>query len=225
MNISKILVIDASSAGAFAQAMVGCVVKEDAYYRIVSCERESGKRAAENVCVVMRRALQKAGWDKDSPPQLIGVIIGPGSFTGLRASCAAAQGYGFALGIKTLGLLKSDVLKRALNEQILNLEQQGKKLDQWGVFSQARKGHVFIETEDGVQQFSMKDDTFDHQKNWLLAGELRREFAQFGFVSDIEYPTPQQIAQAAYESVCTPSTARSPFPYYVEPPRVSLSKK
>lgn len=57
----------------------------------------------------LRRLLAEAGWGTDAL-QVVGVVHGPGSFTGVRVGLAAAKGLCEALGAKLIAVSRLEVL-------------------------------------------------------------------------------------------------------------------
>ena len=68
-----------------------------------------GKGHAERLMAVIDEALLEAGRSLDDIER-IAVVIGPGSFTGIRVGVAAARGLALALGIEAVGVTTLEVL-------------------------------------------------------------------------------------------------------------------
>ena len=68
------------------------------------------------------------------------MVVGPGSFTGLRAGISVAAGIGLGLGIPVVGVSVAEALRDALPEL------DGRSL--WTAI-EARRTRVFIDTGDG----------------------------------------------------------------------------
>lgn len=62
-----------------------------------------------NAFGMINRALTQAGWDREQIEQ-IAVGLGPGSFTGIRAAIAIAQGWNLARQIKLQGVNSAEAL-------------------------------------------------------------------------------------------------------------------
>ncbi|TNM66299.1 tRNA (adenosine(37)-N6)-threonylcarbamoyltransferase complex dimerization subunit type 1 TsaB [Aliirhizobium smilacinae] len=70
---------------------------------------EIGKGHAERLMAVIDQALDEAGVDLKSVGK-IAVMIGPGSFTGIRVGVAAARGLALSLGIECVGVSTLETL-------------------------------------------------------------------------------------------------------------------
>ncbi len=79
-------------------------------------------------------------------PELIAVVVGPGSFTGLRAGISVAAGVGLGFGVKVVGVSVTEALAAGigdLDERVL-----------W-VATEARRGRVFIDAGAGAVGFGL----------------------------------------------------------------------
>lgn len=115
--ISRILVLDGSAAGDAACGLAACVsVESEGAYALIAQQKAAGKQAAEGIGLLAGQALAQAGWQAGAPlqPQLVAVVVGPGSFTGLRASCATAAGYALGLGVPVVGVTRGEALRSVL---------------------------------------------------------------------------------------------------------------
>lgn len=70
---------------------------------------EIGKGHAERLMAVIDQALDEAGIDLKAVGK-IAVVIGPGSFTGIRVGVAAARGLALSLGIECVGVSTLETL-------------------------------------------------------------------------------------------------------------------
>lgn len=68
-----------------------------------------GVLASQQLIGICRQLLSQAELSL-SELDAIAVGVGPGAFTGLRAACAAGQGFAFAAGVPLLGLSSLDIL-------------------------------------------------------------------------------------------------------------------
>jgi tRNA threonylcarbamoyl adenosine modification protein YeaZ len=81
-------------------------------------------------------------------PDVVAVVVGPGSFTGLRAGIAVAQGVALGLGIPVVGVTVSEALREALPQL------GGRSL--W-VASHARPGRIFLDRDGVVEAVALAD--------------------------------------------------------------------
>jgi tRNA threonylcarbamoyladenosine biosynthesis protein TsaB len=96
-------------------AGVDCSVAlyDSAAGRLLSCVSEAiGKGHAERLMAIIDAALAKAGVKLQAIDR-IAVVIGPGSFTGIRVGVAAARGLALALGRESVGVTTLEVLARS----------------------------------------------------------------------------------------------------------------
>lgn len=100
-----------------------------------------GQGAAVGLPAALDAALDEAGWTARSL-DLIAVLVGPGSFTGLRASLALAHGLALGGGADLVGATVGEAMAPALRDTAAGALV-------WCV-SQARRDRVFIETIDAT---------------------------------------------------------------------------
>ncbi len=98
-----------------------------------------GQGAANGLAPLLDHGIRTLGW-RASSLDVIAVVVGPGSFTGLRASLALAHGLALGSGAAVVGVTVGEALAPALR----------KLADGDAVWcaSQARRGRVFIERPD-----------------------------------------------------------------------------
>jgi tRNA threonylcarbamoyladenosine biosynthesis protein TsaB len=80
---------------------------------LLAAERATGRGQAEAMVPLVGSVLAKAGCDWDDIG-LIGVTVGPGSFTGLRIGLATARALSLARGIPIAGVTTADLLAFSL---------------------------------------------------------------------------------------------------------------
>jgi len=90
-----------TSVGHISSALVGAGVFQE-------ITEEMARGQAERLMGVLDEVLTKAGRSYDQL-DAIGVGIGPGNFTGIRISVAAARGLAMALGIPAIGVSSFEV--------------------------------------------------------------------------------------------------------------------
>ena len=100
-----ILVIDTSAAQC-------SVVVHDGERLRASVNHEPGRALAERIVGYCADVLRDAGADWSAVTE-IAVVVGPGSFAGLRAGVAAARGFGVALGVPVQGITTLEAIARA----------------------------------------------------------------------------------------------------------------
>lgn len=101
----KTLAIEFSSA----ERSVALLEKNDAGKpKCVAQSSETGL-STTNTFGMIELALTKAGWEREEVEQ-IAVGLGPGSFTGVRAAIAIAQGWSLARDIKLQGVNSAEAL-------------------------------------------------------------------------------------------------------------------
>ena len=81
----------------------GSVALLDGQNVILTFEHETPNSHAERLLPLIDRLLGEAGWSKSSLDRL-GVGVGPGSFTGLRAGIALAEGLSLGLDLPLIGV-------------------------------------------------------------------------------------------------------------------------
>ena len=129
---------------AIASASGGCnaaIVQDGTVLAAAETGTERGlpERIAESVAAL----IAKAG-----TPDLVAVVVGPGSFTGLRAGIAVAQGVALGAGIPVVGVTVAEALAEA------SPDLDGRTL--W-VASQARPGRIFLERDGALQAVALAD--------------------------------------------------------------------
>jgi tRNA threonylcarbamoyl adenosine modification protein YeaZ len=76
--------------------------------RVAGRAAESGGRSTRAFGLI-DAALREAGWEREAI-ECIAVGLGPGSYTGIRAAIALAQGWQFARSVQALGIGSVDCL-------------------------------------------------------------------------------------------------------------------
>jgi tRNA threonylcarbamoyladenosine biosynthesis protein TsaB len=90
--------------------------------------------------VLVQSVLARSG-----TPDIVAVVIGPGSFTGLRAGISVATGIGLGFGVRVVGVSVTEALAAGLGDL------GGRVL--W-VATAARRGRVFIDAGSGPEGFA-----------------------------------------------------------------------
>jgi tRNA threonylcarbamoyl adenosine modification protein YeaZ len=219
--VSRFLVLDASPAGDAARGLAACLEQHDGALSLVSQCEEAGKQAAEGINLLAARALEEAGWlaPAGPAPDCVAVVIGPGSFTGLRASCAVAAGYALGVGAELVGVSRAEALAPALDAELTRHEG----LAGWLLVTSARRGRVFVEDNQGGLRAISVADWQPPPGRWLVAGDAAEALTFDEPVrSAAGAPDPEQIARAALRRLAGELPPRQALPLYVDPPEAKL---
>ena len=204
MSLRRILTLDASSAPARV-----AVLDEES---VLAEQQAAGPHGvADALPALARDCLAEAGMaaaDLDA----VAVIVGPGSFTGLRASIALACGLGLAAGIPVHGVGLGEAFAGVAKDRPL-----------W-IAVTARRGRVFLEREGAVASFA-EDDLPRPEGPVAIAGERAEAVASLlaasghdVLLTTARQPHPAGIARAIrlrHEAGLPPRPA---VPLYVDPP-------
>lgn len=219
--MQRILVLDGSPAGDNACGVAACVANTGGQVQVLAIRQEAGKQAAEGISLLAAQVLQQAGWSRaqGTAPDLVAVVVGPGSFTGLRASCAAAAGYAVGVGCPVVGVTRAEALAPELDAV---LGSQAEPMAGWLVVTPARRGRVFVEDRNGARAVTIADWTAP-DGTWLVAGWSRAELAFPSAIScPVTHPDVEQIATAALRQLRGEQPLRAALPAYVDPPEAKL---
>jgi tRNA threonylcarbamoyladenosine biosynthesis protein TsaB len=221
----RILVLNGAPGGAGAAALLGCVAGvEGALHpvRMLDLPGRGGAEAMPGRCAAL---LAECGW-RSRDLDLIAAIVGPGSFTGLRATLALAHGLALGAGCALLGVTTGEALAPVLRAEA-------------GVgatvlcLSVARRGRIFVEQDHGAQGGTVRAEALDGfvlpPGRLLLAGDAAAETraALGGGRTDIalsrwSVPDGVMIARAALGHRASGRPARDVLPLYVDPPEAKL---
>ncbi|MCX5616584.1 tRNA (adenosine(37)-N6)-threonylcarbamoyltransferase complex dimerization subunit type 1 TsaB [Bombella sp. TMW 2.2559] len=75
----------------------------------------SGRGASERFAPAVQAMLARSGWDK--PPERVVAVVGPGSFTGLRASLSLAAGLVRGWNCQGIGVRLGDALRATMQRE------------------------------------------------------------------------------------------------------------
>ena len=183
-----------------------------------------GRGAATELPMLLDRALDRLGWPASSL-RLIAVVVGPGSFTGLRASLALA--HGLALGAEAAAVVGVSI-GEALGPALDGLAGGG---GVWCV-SHARRGRVFIEhpgEPDVRVEAAMLDGLPGVRGAMLVAGDAEQAVAEALLNrgdavrrAGLAAPSMVEIAAAALRRQAGALPPRPAQPLYVDPPEARL---
>ncbi|MDG6093583.1 tRNA (adenosine(37)-N6)-threonylcarbamoyltransferase complex dimerization subunit type 1 TsaB [Acetobacter sp. AN02] len=214
-----ILILDASSLTPHARAAM--LISQDQSLTTHIMREEAGHDGIAHLPQLAAACLEEI------TPDLIAVLTGPGSFTGLRTSCALAEGLALGTGCDVTGLSRGEALAEALHAQA-----QDNGLDGWICLSTARQGRWFIEgasLRDGplTPEASPAGTWEPPPGRWFIAGDadgndLTTRFPGRITLSGRTAPEPQEIARAALTKYDSGDRTRPVLPLYIDPPEAKL---
>jgi len=219
--VSRILVLNGASGS--IGAVFGLLDRSGDALRVVAEELAPGRGGAEQLPVLLDRHLQATGWGASSL-DVIAVVVGPGSFTGLRASLALAHGLALGGSARLVGVTVGEALGPALQA-----EADGQAV--WCV-SQARRDRVFIEWHDTNGWHvaaAMLAELPQSPASLLVGGDASASVADVlerrGVAAQrsVLAGTPvASIASAAAARLAGTLPPRAVQPLYVDPPEAKL---
>lgn len=148
----------------------------------------------------------------------IGVTVGPGSFTGLRAALALARGLGFAAAVPVHGISMSE----AFGAPFPTLHRP-----LWVALT-ARRGRLFLDRDGHVEAFDDADIPVP-DRPIALAGDKAAEVAALlaarghdVLLTDARFCSGVAIAAALRRRAANGQAPRPAAPLYVDPPEARL---
>lgn len=96
----------------------------------------AGRGASERFAPAVQAMLARSGWER--PPEMVVAVVGPGSFTGLRASLSLAAGLVRGWNCQGVGVRLGDALRVTM--------QRGDAT----ILCLARRGRVFVDPPGGT---------------------------------------------------------------------------
>jgi tRNA threonylcarbamoyladenosine biosynthesis protein TsaB len=209
----RILVLDS----ALARCSVALVVDNE----VTMARAEERKQGHEAVLPIMaREVMHDTGVGEEGSLDCIAVTVGPGSFTGIRAGIALAQGIGLAMGVPVIGV--------TVGEAIADAFPHLRDRELWSV-TDSRRGHVFLERGAEIVSLPL-EELPKPERNVAIAGtaasQVAARLAAAGvnvMLTDARFPQPRHIASIAarrHTGILAPRTAQ---PLYVDPPQAKVS--
>lgn len=225
MNDNKtILVINGASASDLAPNFLSVVtLSREGKYECVA-EKKSVERGGPERFPIYLQAFIQQGFIKPETIDLIAVIIGPGSFTGLRASIAFALGMQTGLACPVIALRRGEVLFPVL-------EKHYPSHLIWHVTS-ARRHRVFIESnqETKVKAYDINEIPWPTMQ-FVLAGEAvptlvpLLAMVKSWQIAEIQDADAIMIAKTAVAYQQADKITNTLYPLYIDPPKASLPAK
>ena len=199
--------------------------------KIISCDKSNEERAeSEMLLPMLHRLLKNEG---KSPSDIGGILmtIGPGSFTGLRISCAIGQAIKATLGIDafTIPAPLAISLNSGLSEGRLRVVQNAYKGEVYIADYSFSSGKPALETEIRISTPEGCLKTLD--KSQMLIGfgveKLRQQFTDFDWEGRIKpgsgHPEAAVMLEAFLEGTINPAPVETVLPFYIRPPEAELN--
>lgn len=206
-QFSRILAIASASGGAAAAFVADGAVL--AHARITETQGLPGR-----IAPMVAELLAQAG-----TPELVAAVVGPGSFTGLRAGIAVAQGVALGCGVPAVGVSVTEALAEALPAL------GGRSL--W-VALHARTGRIFLDQGAGPQSFGLREIPAASGRI-AVAGDASAEVAAAlaargvdVMLTSARLPQPRLVALLAQRRAAGELSPLAAAPLYVEPAEAKL---
>lgn len=203
----RILAIASSSGGAAAAIVQDGVV-------LAGETLAAARGLPEAIPLMVARLIEQAG-----APDLVAAVVGPGSFTGLRAGIAVAHGIALGAGIDLVGVSVAEALAEALPAL------GGRAL--W-VALDSRRGHCFLSRDGDVQSFAL-DAVPPASGRVALAGDAANQVAATlaargtdVMLTSARHPKPRLVAAVALRRARGDLPPLDAVPLYVDPPEAKL---
>lgn len=217
----RILALNGASGA--AGATLGLLSLQDDAPHVLAHVTAPGRDGSDRLPLLLAGQLQRLDWPPSSL-DVIAVIVGPGSFTGLRASLALAHGLALGSRAVLVGVTIAEALGPALTE-----EAAGDAI--WCV-SQARRDRVFVEqpgdagwTVSACMLALLPIPTGAVLLGGDAAASVGEILGRQGVsvrVSAQLAPSPRAIAAAALTQLRGIAAGRPVQPLYVDPPEAKL---
>jgi tRNA threonylcarbamoyl adenosine modification protein YeaZ len=204
----RILAI-ATASGPCAAALV------DGDTMLAQGRAPAGQGMAAQIPGMLTDVLTRGG-----PAEAVAVVVGPGSFTGLRAGISVATGLALAAGIPLVGVTVSEALADSLPHL------GGRVL--W-VATAARRGHVHIDIAGGLGSYAL--NTLPASAGRVaVAGDAANAVASVlaargadVMLTSARHAMPRHVAAMAERRLRGELPPCPPLPLYSEPPRVTAA--
>jgi tRNA threonylcarbamoyladenosine biosynthesis protein TsaB len=202
-----ILAIDCSTSACSAALRRG-----DA---LLAVKRVIGRGQAEAMVPLIGDVLKESGLDWPEI-QLIGITVGPGSFTGLRIGLAAARALALARSIPIAGVTTADLLAAMVPPELYRDRRLLIAID-------SKRDDLFVAVEGEIRALLPEAALAWQSGPLLVAGDAAEKFR--GLRDDIEIlpllPDAEPLAELAARRY-REGTALPAQPLYLRPPDVAL---
>ena len=154
------------------------------------------------------------------PPDLVAVVVGPGSFTGLRAGLSVGCGIALGCGIPAVGVSVAEALAEAARPML-----DGRAL--WAAIT-ARRGRVFLDRSGSLAGYAL-DDLPPAAGRVAVCGnaatEVAARLAALGCdvkLTTLRAPSLEHVAAIGLRRACGALPGLAALPIYVDAPEAKL---
>lgn len=176
---------------------------------IAALHEEISKGQAERLMPMIEEVLAAAGANFDAL-DAIGVGIGPGNFTGIRISVAAARGLALGLGIPAVGVSLLEALAHGQDGTVLTSISAGRE----GMYLQ-RFGK---DVARGPEVVAMEDVSNWHRPDVICIGNKEQEIADLLGATPAPAPFYPASAIARIAALRWQDNPPRPAPLYLRQP-------
>jgi tRNA threonylcarbamoyladenosine biosynthesis protein TsaB len=204
----RLLAVDAALAGCSAAVLAGG--------RIVAERRLAGQHAQAALLPALAAAVLEEASIRPAFLDAVAATVGPGSFTGLRASLAFVQGLAQANGAAITGVTVAEALAAAAPAVI------GRAL--WVAIDTGRRGRVFLVADGMVRAIAL--ETLPQPSGPVMlagdaAGVVAARLAARGadvMLTDAKQPLARDVARVAERRLTGALPPLPAQPLYVDAP-------
>jgi tRNA threonylcarbamoyladenosine biosynthesis protein TsaB len=214
---------------------MGCSVVVASGATVLGVEQDTAIYGqAEKLVPMVASVMRRAGLPA-SALDMIGVTVGPGSFTGIRVGLAAARGIARVNGARLIGVtgfqaVAASLAKRSPGPGFILIALESRREDLYvQILDHAR---VAIEDPAATMPEALNDmlDRVIGAAPLLLAGDAAQRAASNlaqrpdTLAAEGSAPNAAGVLQAALCRWPSPAQTAGPMPLYLRPPAVTLSK-
>ncbi|MDA8253232.1 MAG: tRNA (adenosine(37)-N6)-threonylcarbamoyltransferase complex dimerization subunit type 1 TsaB [Rhodospirillales bacterium] len=208
----RILALDAALARCSAAVLIDDTI-------VAECRRDRRTGEAALLPALASACLAAAGL-RASTLDAVAATVGPGSFTGLRAALALAQGVAAAAGVALVGVTVAEALAEAV------ALPEGRRL--WVAIDSRRAGRIFL-AADGAPAAVQLSALPRPACPLALAGDAAPQAAAWlaargadVMLTDVRLPRAADVARAAQRRLLGQLPPLAARPLYLDPPAARL---